>query len=45
MFARSLMKENPSSSILDIGLHFHFLTEEQEEIKVRKHTQKISFLM
>lgn len=43
MFAWTLVKENLSSTILDIGLHIRFLTEEREEIKVRKHTKRSVF--
>lgn len=45
MFARTLIEENPSSTILNVGLCFHCFSEEREEIKVRKHKAKISFLM
>jgi len=45
MFARTLIKENLSPTILDVGLCFCCFSEEREEVKVRKHKNKTSFLM
>lgn len=45
MFARTLIKKNLSSTILDVGLCFRCFSEEREDMKVRKHKNKTSFLM
>lgn len=46
MFARTLiLKKTLSSTTLGTGLCFHCFSEESEEMKVRKHKNKTSFLM